>query len=88
LAAQRIGRRKRDGMHQAVHTIPTFRRLFDRARNIRCLGDVHLENFGHRVELFGRHLRDAHHPAEAGEKDLCALALRLLGNRKTDAPPV
>src|SRR5207245_3139455 len=57
-------------------------------RDVIGFGYVHLENLGHRVELFGRHLRDAHHPAEAGEQDLRALTLRLLGDRIADAAPI
>jgi len=49
-------------------------------RDVGGFGDVHLENVGHGVELFRRHLGDAHHPAEAREKNLGAFTLRLLRN--------
>ena len=88
LAAQRVLRRVRDRMHESVEAIPSLASLFSRGFDVIRFGDVHLEDFGHRVELLRRHLRDAHHPAEAREQKLAARFLHLHGDRVTDASPI
>src|SRR6266568_1566846 len=85
LTAKRICGRKSHRMHETIEPVPSRLRFFHGRRDVIWFGDVHLKDCRHRVELFRRHLRDAHHPTEAREQDLSAFLLRLLGDRKTDA---
>src|SRR5207253_4915789 len=47
--------------------------------------DVHLQDLRCRLHPAGTFLGEAHGPPEAGEHDVGALALRLVGDRKGDA---
>src|SRR5579859_885101 len=75
-------------MHEPVDAVPSLAGLLHRFGDVRRFRHIHLENFRDRIELLGRHLRDAHHPAEAREEELSAGALRLLRDRVTDGAAV
>ncbi len=88
VAAQRRVRCERDGMEQTVERAPSATQLGSDGRDVRVVGDVELEHVHRPGQARRSALREPLAPAEAGQDDVRALLLRLLGDVERDGPRV
>ena len=88
VAAQRRVRRERDGMEHAVERAPSTTELVSDGRDVGVVGHVELQHVHRSGQARRSSLREPLAPAEAGQDDVRALLLCLLGDVERDGPRV
>src|SRR5437016_4338995 len=85
IAAERIAWREGDRVDEAVEAAPALLERLREGVDLFLLVDVHLQDLWSWFHPAGALLRQAHHPAEAGQDDVGALFLCRVGDRERDA---